>query len=169
METDVGHRISPERFWNIFRKSKESTDQQENSLQLQLQLNYISSAYVHERASRVIDLNSSSDDDTHEKIGNSTGYSHHQALNNSNASKKTENEKEIVRESWVKLYHKITYSSGEKCYDHQKRHGGDCVAYHKWQHTIVPIKSLSLKNLHFMHQYIYICVCVYIVLINQSF
>lgn len=93
------------------------------------------------------DLNSSSDDDSHQEVGNDTGYGHHQALNDGDTRVKAQHKEQVMHETWMEVDHEIANGSGEKCDQYQEWHRRDCVADNKCSHTIVTIQPLSLENL----------------------
>ena len=66
-------------------------------------------------------LDSSSNDDTHEEVGNNTSYRHHQALHNGDTCIEAENKEEIVSESWMQPHHEVTDCPGDESYDDQER------------------------------------------------
>lgn len=95
-------------------------------------------------------LNSSSNDDAHEKIGDNTGYGHHQTLNHCDTCIKAKHKEKIMFEAWMEADHEITNSSRDESDHYQERHCRNGVANDKCNHTIVAIQPLPLKDLQNM-------------------
>lgn len=93
------------------------------------------------------DLNSSSDDNTHEEVGDDTGYGHHQALDHGDTRVKAQHKEQVMHETWMEADHEVADGSGEEGDQDQERHCGDCVADDKCRDTVVPVQPLSLENL----------------------
>ena len=67
-------------------------------------------------------LNSSSDDDAHQEVGDDAGDSHHQALNNGDTGVEAEHEEEVMCETRVEADHEVAYGSREEGDCYQERH-----------------------------------------------
>jgi hypothetical protein len=92
-------------------------------------------------------LNPCTDNDAHEEVGDHAGNGHHQALDDSDAGIEGQDEEEVVHEARVQAHHEVAQRARNEGDQDQERHGRQCVADDKRQHTIVPIEPLPLKDL----------------------
>ena len=65
-------------------------------------------------------LNTSTDDYSHEEVGNNARYSHHEAFYNGDTCIETQHEEEVMSEPGMEMDHEIADCSRDEC-DHQKK------------------------------------------------
>ncbi|KAL9253141.1 hypothetical protein AKJ16_DCAP05733 [Drosera capensis] len=118
-EGDVVHWVSPEWLREIIREPVEAASEHHDS------------------------LDSSSGDDSHEKVGDYACNNHHQALNQHYGDKQEHSEVEEANKV-------VSDRSWDEGVDDQERDGGERVPYHICSNSVMPIQSFSVEDLQIL-------------------